>query len=207
MSYSHYSREAKYFTALDLHSGYYHIKLEKNQSPKVLSQFCETTLWLSQGPRLIHMTYDLFGLVMTSNQSQGSGYLAFLDDILFYSKTKKEHLEMLSIAFECLCKAGLKIKLSKCSFFKEQIHYLGHLVSGASILPLTDKIEVFMKLKPPTNIKEVRHFLGLTGYYRKFVCNYLDIAHPLNCLTCKFQPFIWTPDCQSSFDMLCFTTH
>ena len=79
--------------------------------------------------------------------------------------------------------------------FKEQINYLGHLVSGASILPLTDKIEVLMKLKLPTNIKEVRHFLSLTGYYRKFICNYSDIAHPLNCLTHMSQPFIWTPDC------------
>ena len=110
---------------------------------------------------------------------------------------------MLNNAFECICKAGLKIKLSKCSFFKEQIHYLGDLLSGTSILPLTDKIEALMKLKPPTNSKEVRHFLGLTGYYRKFICNYSDIAHPLNCLICKSQPFIWTPDCQSSFDMLC----
>ena len=110
---------------------------------------------------------------------------------------------MLNNVFECLHKAGLKIKLSKCLFFKEQIHYLGHLVSGMSILPLTDKIEVLMELKPPTNIKEVRHFLSLTGYYRKFICNYSDITHPLNCLTCKSEPFLWTPDCQSSLDMLC----
>ena len=59
-----------------------------------------------------------------------------------------------------------------------------------------------MELKPPTNIKEVRHFLGLTGYYHKFICNYTDIAYPLNCLTHKAQPFIWTPECQGSFDML-----
>ena len=109
---------------------------------------------------------------------------------------------MLNNAFECLNKAGLEIKLSKCFSFKEQIHYLGHLVSGTSILPLTDKIEALIKLKPPTNIKEVRHFLGLTGYYRKVICIYLDIACPLNCLACMSQPFIWTPDCQSSFNML-----
>ena len=110
---------------------------------------------------------------------------------------------MTSKAFDCLQKANLKIKLRKCLFFKEQIHYLGHLVSGNSILPLADKIEALMKLKPPTNIKEVRHFLGLTGYYRKHICNYTDIEHPLNCLTGKSQPFIWTPDCQSSFNVLC----
>ena len=72
-----------------------------------------------------------------------------------------------------------------------------------SILPLANKIEALMKLKPPTNIKEVRHFLRLTGYYWKFICNYIDIAYPLNCLMCKSQPFIWTPEYQSSFDMLC----
>ena len=94
------------------------------------------------------------------------------------------------------------MKLSKCSVFKEQIHYLGHLVSGTSILPLANKIETLMKLKPPANIKEVRHFLALTGYCHRFICNYVDIAYPLNCLTCKAQPFIWTLECQASFDML-----
>ena len=65
--------------------------------------------------------------------------------------------------------------------FKEQINSLGHLVSGTPILSLTDKIKALMKLKPPTNMKEVRHFLGLTGYYQKFICNYVDITYPLNC--------------------------
>ena len=59
-----------------------------------------------------------------------------------------------------------------------------------------------MKLKSPVNIKEVRHFIGLTGYYQKLICNYADIMHPLNCLKCKAQPFIWTPECQASFNML-----
>ena len=86
--------------------------------------------------------------------------------------------------------------------FKEQIHYLGHLESGMSILPLVNKIEALMKVKPPTNIKEVRHFLGLTGYYQKCICNNADMAHPLNCIMCKTQPFIWTPECQASFNML-----
>ena len=101
---------------------------------------------------------------------------------------------MINKAFEHLQKASLKIKLSKCSFFKEQIHYLGHLVSGTSILPLADKIEALIKLKTPTNIKEVRDFLGPTGYYRKFICDYADIAHHLNCLKRMSQPFYgpWT---------------
>ena len=71
---------------------------------------------------------------------------------------------MLDKTFKCLLKAKLKIKLSKCLFFKERIHYLDHLVNGTSIFPFAHEIEAFMKLKPPTNIKEVRHFLGLTWY-------------------------------------------
>ena len=74
-------------------------------------------------------------------------------------------------------------KTEQMLIFKEQIHYLGHLVSGTSIIPITDKNEAVMKLKPPANIKEVRHSLSLTGYYRKFICNYSDVTHPLNCLT------------------------
>ena len=88
-------------------------------------------------------------------------------------------------------------------FFKEQMHYLGYLVGGMSILPLAEEIEALMKLKPPTNINEVRHFLGLRGYYHKFICYYADIAFPLNSLTHKAQPFRWTLECQASFDMLC----
>ena len=77
---------------------------------------------------------------------------------------------MLNKAYECFPKVELKIKLRKFSFFKEQIHYLGHLVSGMSILPIADNIEALMKLKPPTNNKEVRYFLRLAGYYQKFLC-------------------------------------
>ena len=77
----------------------------------------------------------------------------YLDDKLIYNRMEEEHLDMISKAFECLQKAGLKIKLSMCSFFQKQIHYLGHWVSGTSILPLANKIEALMKLKTPTNIK------------------------------------------------------
>ena len=130
------------------------------------------------------LIYDLFGLDETSIKCQGSGCVAYLDDILIYSKTQKEHLDMINNVFESLHKAGLKIKLSKCSFLKEQIHYLGHLVIGNSILLLMDKTEALMKLSPPTNINKVRHFLSLISYYRKFICNYSH-SIPLKLLTRK----------------------
>ena len=95
-----------------------------------------------------------------------------------------------------------RCKLSRCSFLKKIIHYLDCLVSGTSILPLADKIKPLMKFQPPINVKDIRHFLGLTGYYCTFISNYADIAYLLNCLTCKALPFVWTPVCQASFNML-----
>ena len=201
---------AKYLTAMDPQGDYYHIKSDDESIPKSTFttlfgkfEFLILAFGLSQGPNLIIcLIYNLFGLYKASTQGQGSGYMAYLDDILIYSRTEKEHLEMIDKAFQYLHKAWLRIKLSKWSFFKEQIHYLGHLVSGTSIPPLADKIEALMKLKLPTNIKKVRHFLGLTGYYCNSVCSYTDIAYPLNCLTHKAQPFLWTLECQAHFEML-----
>ena len=119
---------AKYFTALDLCSGYYHIKLDEESIPKSAFttvfgkfEFLRLPFGLSQGPDFfIHLIYDLFRLDKTSNKIQGSEYLAYLDHTLIYSKTEKEHLEMLNNAFKCLHKASLKIKLSKCSFLRNK---------------------------------------------------------------------------------------
>ena len=119
---------AKYFTALDLCSGYYHSKLNKDSIPKSAFttvfgkfEFLRLPSRLSQGPDFfMHLIYNLIGLEKTSDKSQGSGYLAYLDDILIYRKTETEHLEMLNNAFKHLSKTGLKIKLSKCSFLRNK---------------------------------------------------------------------------------------
>ena len=116
----------EYFTALDLHSGNYHIKLDEESIPKSgfttvfgKFKFLRLPFGLSQNPDFfIHLIYDLFRLDKTANQGQGLDYLAYLDNILIYSKTEKEHLQMLDKAIKHLLKARLKIKLSECSFFQ-----------------------------------------------------------------------------------------
>ena len=118
-------KAAKYFTALDLCSGYYYIKLDKESICKSAFttvfgkfEFLRLPFGLSEGPYvIIQLIYDLFGLDKSSSKTQGSDYLAYLDDILIYSKIENEHLEMLNNVFKCLSKAGLEIELSKCSFF------------------------------------------------------------------------------------------
>ena len=109
--------------------------------------------------------------------------LEYLDDILIFSPDNKTHLEHLELVFQRLREADLKVKASKCNFFKKHIQYLGHLISGEGIEPLPEKLEAVRKMPPPTTPKEVRQFLGLVGYYRKFVPKFADIARPLTNLT------------------------
>ena len=128
--------------------------------------------------------------------------MRYLDDIIIFSKTEKEHLEHLEIIFNRLHEAGLKLKLQKCSFFNKHIQYLGHLISDEGIQPLPEKLESIAKMPVPKNAKQVKQFLGLVGYYRKFIPRFADISRVLTKLTCKDEEFKWTPECDKCFHML-----
>ena len=112
------------------------------------------------------------------------------------------HLKHLRLLFERLRSADLKLKEVKCNFLKKHIQYLGHIISGEGITPVPEKLESIQKMLPPTNPKEVKQFLGLIGYYRKFVPRFSDLARPLNALTRKETVFEWTQICQESFELL-----
>ena len=101
-----------------------------------------------------------------------------------------------------LREAGLKMKHSKCDFFKSEIHYLGHLISPEGISPLPNKLDSIKHMPVPNSAKEIKQFLGLTGYYRKFVPRFEDISRPLTTLTKKDAKFEWTSACQKSFELL-----
>ena len=125
--------------------------------------------------------------------------MGYLDDIIIYSRSKKEHLEEI---FTRLKAAGLKLKLEKCCFFKKHIQYLGHLISADGIQPLPDKLESIAKMPAPRNPKEIKQFLGLVGYYRKFIPRFADISRVLTHLTKKDVEFKWTPECKNCFQIL-----
>ena len=128
--------------------------------------------------------------------------MGYLDNIIIFSKTKEEHLQHLEEILERLQKAGLKLKLQKCRFFKKHILYLGHLISDEGIQPLPEKLESIAKMPVPQNAKQVKQFLGLVGYSRKFVPHFSDIARPLTQLTRKNEGFNWTTECDKCFHML-----
>ena len=193
---------AKVFSTIDLRSGYHHIALGKSSRAKTAFvtpfgkyEFLMVPFGLAQAPAY-------FQLLMNKVLKGLKFAMTYLDDIIIFSENELQHLEHLEIVFSCLQEAGLKMKHSKCDFFKSEIHYLGHLISPEGISPLPNKLDCIKHMPAPKDVKEIKQFLGLTGYYRKFVPRFTDISRPLTTLMQKDRKFEWTPACQKSFELL-----
>ena len=193
---------AKVFSTIDLRSGYHHIALGKSSRAKTAFvtpfgkyEFLMVPFGLAQAPAY-------FQLLMNKVLKGLKFVMTYLDNIIIFSENESQHLEHLETVFSHLREAGLKMKWSKCDFFKSEIHYLGHLISQEGISPLPNKLDCIKHMPAPKNVKEIKQFLGLTGYYRKFVPRFADISRPLTTLTKKDKNFKWTPACQKSFDLL-----
>ena len=128
--------------------------------------------------------------------------VVFIDDILVYSKDAPEREHHLRIVLEALKENKLYAKLSKCDFWKKEVSFIGHIVSVEGIRVDPIKIEVVVNWKPPRNVIEVRSFLGIAGYYRRFVKGFSIIASPLTKLLRKGVKFEWTDKCKNSFEQL-----
>lgn len=128
--------------------------------------------------------------------------LVFFDDILVYSPTLEAHLQHLSTVLQLLQQDQWKVKLSKCAFAQTSVSYLGHIISGQGVATDPTKLEVIQHWPTPANTKELRSFLGLAGFYRKFVQHYGIISKPLTELLKKHSLFAWTADHQTAFDTL-----
>ena len=126
----------------------------------------------------------------------------YLDDVLIHSPDIETHLQHMRILFQRLREADLKLKDSKCNYFKTHVQYLGHLVSGKGIRPLPEKLDSIRKIPAPTTPKEIKQFLGIVDSSRKFIPRFADIARPMTNLTRQDIPFEWTMQCQAAFEML-----
>ena len=126
----------------------------------------------------------------------------YLDDVLMASKTFQDHLLHLHEVFTRLRSALLCLKLKKCNLLQVKVPFLGHVVSAAGVEPDPAKTEQIKNYATPTDVTEVRRFLGFASYYRHFVPKFASIAAPLHALTKKNASFEWTQDCQSSFEKL-----
>ena len=128
--------------------------------------------------------------------------LAYLNDVIFFSKIAEQHLKHIHIVLTRLKQAKLRLKKSKCLFFKQELHCLGHLLTTNGITLQSEKIKAISEMKLPKNQKNVREFLGMVGFYRKFINRFTDIARPMTKLTRKGVKFEWTGECQIGFDYL-----
>ena len=128
--------------------------------------------------------------------------IVFIDDILIYSGSKEDHEEHLRVVLQILRENQLYVKFSKCQFWLDSVAFLGHVISAEGVSVDPQKIEAIVNWKPPTNVTEIRSFLGLAGYYRKFVEGFSKLAAPLTKLTRKEENFVWSEACQQSFDEL-----
>ena len=170
---------AKFFSTIDLRSGYYHIALGKDLRVKTAFvtpfgkyKFLQVPFGLAQAPaffqHLMNKVLDNYPFAMT-----------YLDDIIIFSNVEEEHLAHIEETFKRLEATDLKMKRSQCNFFKKHIHYLGHLISANGIQLLKDKLDTIRDMPALRNSKEVKQFLGLAGYYRKFVPHFADLSRPL----------------------------
>ena len=192
----------KYFSILNIHAGYHHISLNKDSihktaftSPFGKYEYLKVPFGLAQAPAYFKelMNKILMDLPFT---------IAYLDDIIIYSKTVDKHLDHLQQVFHKLVNAELSMKLSKWHFFSKDIQNLRHVLSTTGIKPLPSKTAVIKLMKPVKNVKQVRACLGLVGYYHRFIKNFAQIAKPLTTLTHHDARSAWTSGHHAAFNTL-----
>ncbi len=195
---------ATYFSTLDLASGYWQIELDEESKPKTAFttefghfEFNRMPFGLQNAPssfqRLMNRIFQ---------EELNAFVLVYLDDIIVFSRSLDDHFRHLEVVFQRLREAGLKLKLKKCSFVKDSVPYLGHIVSANGLATDPAKIAAMMKFPAPKNVKQLQTFLGLTNYYRRFVPNFAQLAHPLTELTKKDAEFTWDEQQEKSFQSL-----
>ena len=196
--------KAKYFTTLDMFSGFWQLKLDPETSHK--SSFI-THMGQYQWKRL---PFGLVGAPISfqaalSKILQGLNWkivLVYIDDLLVISSDFESHLKHLGLVFERLREANIKLKPSKCQFATQKVLYLGHIVSKHGVEVDPAKTKLISDFPTPKNVKQVRSFLGLANYYRKVVKDYAKRAVPLNNLLAKNTEFQWKHECELAFQDL-----
>nr|XP_010315745.1 uncharacterized protein LOC101248530 [Solanum lycopersicum] len=196
--------QAKVFTKMDLRRGYHQVRIVEGDEPKAA---CVTRYgafdWLvmpfglTNAPatfctlmnRLFHSYLDQFVVI-------------YLDDIVVYSNNMEDYVEHLCKVFEILRNNELYVKREKCSFVQPTVHFLGHTISHGKIHMDSDKIAAINNWEAPTKVPELRSFLGLANYYRRFIFNYSAIAAPLTDLLKKDRDWNWSAACQAAFERL-----
>ncbi|XP_026054681.1 uncharacterized protein LOC113040593 [Carassius auratus] len=195
---------ARWFSTMDLSSGYWQVELDPKDKEKTafntgsaLYHFKVMPMGLTNAPPTFQRLMELVlrGL-------HWKVCLVYLDDVLVFSQTFSEHLNSLEEVFSRFRSAGLKLKVNKCHFARSEVSYLGHVVSSQGLLPDEKNLNKVRSWPTPRTVTEVRAFVGLCSYYRRFVRSFAVVATPLHALTQKGAVFNWSSDCEEAFRSL-----
>ncbi|XP_037783488.1 uncharacterized protein LOC119579649 [Penaeus monodon] len=193
-----------WFTALDARSAYWTVDVNPDDRPKTA---------FSDGHRLIQFRKLPFGLATAPSTFQwavncvlssvlGRHTIAYLDDVVVHSSNFDDHLRHLDETLLLLLKAGFRLNRKKCIFAADTFKFLGFKISPKGVEPDPDKVVAIQKMPQPRNQKEVRRFLGCTGFFRMHIKDYSNIASPLTSLTCKDTKFLWGQQEETAFQNL-----
>lgn len=191
-----------YFTTLDLASGYHQLEVQEEDKPKTAFstpfghfEFNRMPFGLKTAPATFQRAMDnvLRGL-------QGLHCLIYLDDVIIFSKSLPEHIEKLKAVFERFRKTNLKVQLDKSHFLRKEVLYLGHTITSEGLKPNNDKIDAVLKYPIPKTVTEIKSFLGLVGYYRKFIKDFAKITRPLTACLKKGRKIVINDEFKESFE-------
>jgi hypothetical protein len=192
----------QYFTSIDLKHAFWQIPMREEDKQKTsfisgnrLWQYRRMAFGLKNSPATFQRCIS-----MAIGENDFS--LAYLDDIVIFSRTIEDHLTHIESILKSLSKHNLNAKMNKCEFFKTSLTFLGHIVSRDGISVCPDKVTAVKEFPAPNNVKELRSFLGLANYYRKFIESYSKTTSVLTKLLQKNVEYNWTTECQSAFDEL-----
>ncbi|WVZ70995.1 hypothetical protein U9M48_019622 [Paspalum notatum var. saurae] len=195
---------ARVFSKIDLRSGYYQIKIREEDIPKTafstrygLYEYLVMSFGLTNAPAFfMYMMNSVF------MNELDKFVVVFIDDILIYSKNEEEHKEHLWIVLTRLKEHKLYAKFSKCAFWLKEVSFLGHILSEKGVAVDPSKVESVLNWKQPESVTEIRSFLGLAGYYRRFIKDFSKTAKPMTSLTKKNTKYTWSPNCEEAFQSL-----
>jgi hypothetical protein len=195
---------ASVFSKIDLFSGYHQLRVREEDIPKTAIrtryghyEFLVMPFGLTNAPSVF---MDLMNRVF--HEYLDSFVVVFIDDILVYSADYAKHEGHLKIVMEKLRDERLFTKFKKCEFWLEEVSFLGHVVNKNGLAVDPAKVQAVVDWEMPTIVREIRSFLGLAGYYRRFIAGFSSLSGPLTALTKKNAPFVWCDKCEASFQEL-----
>lgn len=195
---------SSYFTTIDLASGFHQIKMSAADAPKTAFstpeghyEFIRMPFGLKNAPSTFQRAIDNVLIGLKNNRC-----FVYLDDIVIHADNLQNHIKNLKQIFQRLSDYNLKIQPDKCEFFRKEVMYLGHLITSHGVKPDPKKITAVENYPIPKTQKDIKAFLGLAGYYRRFIENFSRISQPLTKLLKKNVNFNWTSLQQNSFETL-----